>query len=61
VAAAFTTYPRSPTAAADGTAALYAASGTAVQDRIGVANDRVKIALAQGGASKVGVFHIMVD
>jgi hypothetical protein len=28
---------------------------------IALANDRVKIALAQGGNAKVGVFHVLVD
>jgi hypothetical protein len=42
-------------------AALYAAGGTAVADCIALAGDRVKIVLAQGGASKVGVFHVLVD
>lgn len=54
-------YPRAPTHSQAGVASLYAASGTAVQDKIGVSTDRVKIVLAQGGASKVGTFHIVVD
>lgn len=53
-------YPRAPTHSQAGAAALYAAGGTAVMARVGVAGDRVKIALAQGGAAKVGVFHILV-
>lgn len=52
--------PRQATHSQVGVASLYAAGGTAVQARIGMSNDRVKIALAQGGASKVGVFHIVV-
>jgi hypothetical protein len=54
-------YPRAPTHSQAGVAALYAASGTAVSDKPGIANDRVKIVLAQGGASKSGTFHILVD
>jgi hypothetical protein len=61
VAAAFVANPRVATADAAGTAALYAAGGTAVQDKMALANDRVKIVLAQGGASKVGVFHVLVQ
>lgn len=61
VSGAFVAYPRAPTSAADGTASLYAASGTAIQDRIALASDRVKIVLAQGGAAKVGVFHVLID
>jgi hypothetical protein len=54
-------YPRAATHSALGVAALYAAAGTAVQDKIVLANDRVKIVLASGGASKVGDFHIVID
>ena len=53
-------YPRAATHSQAGVAALYAASGTGVLARIGVASDRVKIALASGGASKIGTFHILV-
>lgn len=60
VAAAFVTYPRAPIADAAGTASLFAAGGTAVQDRIALARDRIKIVLAQGGATKTGVFHFLV-
>lgn len=52
--------PRQPTHSQAGVASLYAASGTAVQARVALANDQIRIALAQGGASKVGVFHILV-
>lgn len=54
-------YPRAATHSQAGVASLYAAGGTAVQAPIGMASDRVKIVLAQGGASKVGVFHVLVD
>lgn len=53
--------PRQPTHNNAGVASLYASGGTAVQDKIALANDRVKIAIASGGASKVGVFHILVE
>lgn len=52
--------PRQPTHSQVGVASLYAAGGTAVQARVALANDRVKIALAQGGNAKVGVFHVLV-
>lgn len=52
--------PRQPTHSQAGVASLYAASGTAVQARVAMANDRVKISLAQGGNAKVGVFHVLV-
>lgn len=54
-------YPRAATHSTAGVASLYAASGTAVQAPVALANDRVKIALAQGGAAKDGTFHILVD
>lgn len=53
--------PRQATHSQVGAASLFAAGGTAVQDKIGLANDRVKIVLAQGGAAKVGAFHVLVD
>jgi hypothetical protein len=53
-------YPRvavvSPANAAD----LFAAAGTAVPDRMPVAGERIKIALASGGVSTTGVFHVYV-
>ncbi|RWP88352.1 MAG: hypothetical protein EOR12_16710 [Mesorhizobium sp.] len=53
--------PRVATHSTAGVAALYAAAGTGVLARPGVANDRVKISIAQGGATKVGAFHVLVD
>lgn len=53
-------YPRSATHSTAGVAALYAASGTAVQARPGMARTRVKVAIAQGGNAKSGMFHILV-
>lgn len=60
VNASVTVYPRAPTSDRAGVAALYAAAGTAIQDKVGVV-DRVKIVIAQGGSAKVGAFHILVD
>jgi hypothetical protein len=54
-------YPRAPTHSTAGVAALYAAGGTAVLAAVALANDRVKIALAAGGAAKAGEFHVLVD
>lgn len=54
-------YPRAPTHSQAGIPSLYAALGTAVQDRPALGNDRVKIAIAQGGSSKIGTFYILVD
>jgi len=54
-------YPRAATHSQAGAASLYASGGTAVQSPIGLANDRVQIAIASGGNAKVGVFHILID
>ena len=53
--------PRQPTHSQAGVAALYAAGGTAVNDKIGLSRDRVKIVVASGGATKTGKFVITVD
>ncbi len=54
-------YPRQPTHSNAGVAALYAAGGTAVQERPALGNDRIKIVIAQGGNAKTGTFHFLVD
>jgi hypothetical protein len=54
-------HPRAPTHTTAGVAALYAGSGTAVNDRIAIGRDRVKIAIAQGGNGTTGTFVITVD
>ncbi|MCO5129749.1 MAG: hypothetical protein M9932_04195 [Xanthobacteraceae bacterium] len=54
-------YPRAGTHSNAGVAALYAASGTGVNDLIRLSRDRVKIALAQGGNAKSGQFQIVVE
>ena len=61
MSAAFVANPRVATSDAAGTAALFASGGTAVQDKIALANDRIKIAVAQGGDTKSGVFHFLVE
>lgn len=61
VNATATRYPRAPTHTQAGVASLFAAGGTAVQDKVALGNDRVKIVLAAGGNAKVGAFHILVD
>lgn len=61
VNAAVIKHPRAPTHTTAGVAALYAGSGTAVNDRIALGRDRVKIVLAQGGDTKSGAFVITVD
>lgn len=58
---AFTVAPRQATHGVDGTAALYAAAGTAVNTPVCVANERLKVVIAQGGDTKSGVFYILID
>lgn len=52
--------PRQPTHDGVGVASLYAATGEPVEDHIYLANDRVKIVVAQGGVSKTGTFHVVI-
>lgn len=61
VNAAVIKHPRAATHTTAGVAALYAGSGTAVNDRIALGRDRVKIVIAQGGDTKTGAFVITVD
>jgi hypothetical protein len=52
--------PGAPTHTTAGVAALYAAAGEAVNDRIALGRDRVKIVLAAAGATKTGTFVITI-
>lgn len=61
VDASATRAPRQATHSTAGVAALYAAAGTAVNDKIALANDRVKIVIAAGGNAATGVFHIVME
>ena len=53
--------PRAATHTTAGVAALYAAGGTAVNDKIALGRDRAKIVIASGGATKTGSFVITVS
>lgn len=61
VNAAVVKAPRQATHSTAGVAALYASGGVAVNDRIALARDRVKIVIAQGGNATSGAFNIIVD
>lgn len=61
VNASATVAPRQATHTTAGVAALYAAGGSAVLDKIALANDRVKIVIASGGNAKSGAFHIVLE
>jgi len=53
--------PRQPTHSQAGVASLYAPAGAAVETPIALANDRIKIVIASGGAAKVGTFQFLID
>lgn len=58
---ALTLAPRQPVhLSTDGSAALYAAAGTAVLDFIYAAGERLKVAIAQGGDTKSGVLEFLI-
>ena len=56
-----TVAPRQATHDTVGIASLYAAAGEPVEDYILAANDRVKIVIAAGGATKSGTFIIVIS
>lgn len=60
VNASATRAPRQATHSTAGVAALYAAAGTGVFDKIAIVNDRIKILVAQGGNAKTGTFHFVL-
>lgn len=60
VNASKTVLPRAATHSTAGVAALYAAGGSAVLEPLVVADDRVKIVIAQGGNAKVGTFYVTI-
>lgn len=61
VNASATRYPRAPTHSTAGVAALYASGGEAVNDMIALADERIKIVVADGGDTKTGTLHIVID
>lgn len=61
VNASATRAPRQATHSTAGVAALYAGGGTAVNDKIALANDRIKIVIAAGGNVKTGTFHFVIE
>lgn len=61
VTASKTCYPRAAMHTTAGVAALLAAGGEALRDKIAVADDRVKITIAQGGDAKNGQFLLVVE
>lgn len=58
---AFTRSPRQPTHKnSDGSALLYAASGEPVETAIILANERIKVVVAQGGNTKSGTLTFII-
>ena len=52
--------PRRPTHTIDGGWAYYTPSNK-VLDSICLANDRIKIAVSNGGDTKTGTFHVVIE
>lgn len=61
VNASATRAPRQATHSTAGVAALYAGAGASVNDKIALANDRIKIVITAGGNVKSGAFHIVLE
>lgn len=52
--------PRQPTHSTAGVASLYASGGEAVNDRIALSRERIKIVIASGGDTKDGQFRVTI-
>lgn len=60
VNASATRAPRQATHSTAGVSAVYTTSNP-VNDKIALANDRIKIVIASGGNVKTGTFHIVLE
>jgi hypothetical protein len=54
-------YPRAATSSTAGVASLYAAGGTAVNDKIAISGERIKAVISSGGDTKSGALHFTID
>ena len=61
VNASKTVAPRQATHSTAGVAAVYAAAGEPVLDKIILAADRVQFVIANGGDTKSGAFHLVTE
>lgn len=61
VNASATRHPRAATHSTAGAAALYASGGTAVNDKIAIGGDRIKVIVDEGGNATSGTLHVTVD
>lgn len=60
ITASKTVAPRQATHSEAGVASLYAATGEPVEDHIVVANERIEVAITNGGATKTGSITFVV-
>jgi len=60
-AAAVTAHVRAALVSVANAALLHAAGGTPVTDSIPVANERIKVVVAQGDDTKTGHFHVYLE
>lgn len=61
VNASATRHPRAATHSTAGAAALYASGGTAVNGRIAIGGDRIKIVVDGAGNATSGTLHVTID
>lgn len=57
---AFQRLPRHATHDETGAASLYAAAGEPVEDAMAIGGEALKVTIAQGGASKLGVLYVWI-
>ena len=60
VDASVTKAPRQAIHGTDGIALVFIAAGQPINDAIAICNDRVKIVIANGGATTTGAIHIVL-
>ncbi|MEP0323287.1 hypothetical protein [Bauldia litoralis] len=53
--------PKTPTHATDGSASLYAGSGEPVETDIYLVDETITFTIADGGSTKTGTFHVIVE
>lgn len=61
VNASATRYPRAALHSTAGAASLYASGGTAVNGRIAIGGDRIKIVVDGAGNATSGTLHVTID
>lgn len=61
VSASANYYPRGATASTANAASLYASGGTAVNDRLVLVNDRIKLVVSSGGNTLTGTMYFILS